>query len=159
MSNQSSRLYPHWAIAHFALLVWQGGALIAAEPLSWVSPCLTSWFHCPGCLSRRTPTRATRAEARRHRSALTQNPLLMYPFFSFLWTCRRSGVSSPYGGLAPMCLRCGGCTLPGFARWHYFVDMWVAEGHTQHDDRGPGTQQVPMVVRPSWEQWSLRGCV
>ena len=25
--------------------------------------------------------------------------------------------------------------------------------------RGPGTQQVPMVVRPSWEQWSLRGCV
>ena len=29
-----------------------------------------------------------------------------------------------------MCLRCCGCTLPGFARWRYFVDMWVAEGHT-----------------------------
>ena len=44
-------------------------------------------------------------------------------------------------------------------RCRYFVDMWVAEGHTQHDDRGLGTQQVPMVVRHSWEQWSLRGCV
>ena len=21
-------------------------------------------------------------------------------------------------------------SLPGFARWRYFVDMWVAEGHT-----------------------------
>ena len=29
-----------------------------------------------------------------------------------------------------MCLRCCGCTLPGFTRWRYFVDMWVAEGHT-----------------------------
>ena len=35
----------------------------------------------PGCLSRRTPTRATRGEARGHRSVLAQNPLLMYPFF------------------------------------------------------------------------------
>ena len=52
----------------------KGTPLIAAKPLSWVSPCLTS---C--CL------------------------------FSFLWTCRRSGVSSPYGGLAPVCLRCCGC--------------------------------------------------
>ena len=32
-----------------------------------------------GCLIRRTPTRATRGEARGHRSALAQNPLLMYP--------------------------------------------------------------------------------
>ena len=56
------------------------------------------------------------------------------PSFSFLWTCRRSGVSSPYGGLAPnvFALLC-------------------------RDVGGPGTQQVPMVVRPSWEQWSLRG--
>ena len=29
--------------------------------------------------------------------------------FSFLWTCRRPGVSSPYGGLVPMCLRCCDC--------------------------------------------------
>ena len=70
-------------------------------------------------------------EARGHRSALAQNSLLMYPpSFSFLWTCRRFGVSSPHGGLVPMCLRCCGCTLLGFARWRYFVDMWVAEGHT-----------------------------
>ena len=60
-----------------------------------------------GCLSRHTPTRATRGEARGHRSALAQNSLLMYPpSLSFLWSCRRPGVSSPYGGLAPMCLRC-----------------------------------------------------
>ena len=32
-----------------------------------------------GCLSRHTPTRATRGEARGHRSALAQNPLLIYP--------------------------------------------------------------------------------
>ena len=32
-----------------------------------------------GCLSRHTPTRATRGEARGHRSALAQNSLLMYP--------------------------------------------------------------------------------
>ena len=32
-----------------------------------------------GCLSRHTPTRATRGEAREHRPALAQNPLLMYP--------------------------------------------------------------------------------
>ena len=34
-----------------------------------------------GCLSRRTPTRATRGEARGHRSVLAQNPLLTHPFF------------------------------------------------------------------------------
>ena len=135
-----------------------------------------------GCLSRHTPTRATRGEARGHRSALAQNSLLMYPpSCSFLWTCRRSGVSSPYGGLAPMCFRCRGCTLPGFARWRYFVDMWVAEGHTARWPwlcvcclciasrcgcrpvsgmstpsrcRGPDAQQMSMVSRPSWVQWS-----
>ena len=36
-----------------------------------------------GCLSRHTPTRATRGEARGHRSVLAQNSLLMYPFFFF----------------------------------------------------------------------------
>ena len=34
-----------------------------------------------GCLSGRTPTRATRGEARGHRSVLAQNPLLMHPSF------------------------------------------------------------------------------
>ena len=85
-----------------------------------------------GCLSRRTPTRATRGEARGHRSALAQNSLLMLPpSFSFLWTCRRSGVSSPHGGLPPMCLRCCApivmplpslghrrCCVAGLARGH-----------------------------------------
>ena len=52
------------------------------------------------------------------------------PPFSFLWTCRRPGVSSPYGGLAPMCLRCCGSILTGVARLRYFVDMCVAEWHT-----------------------------
>ena len=77
-----------------------------------------------GCLSRHTPTRATRGEARGHRSVLAQNSLLMYPpSFSFLWTCRRSGVSSPYGGLAPMCLRCCGC-IPA-----WFLSMSLLCGH------------------------------
>ena len=90
--------YPRWAIATFALLVWQGdspdsgGAAIMGVPLlHLVLP------------------RATRGEARGHRSALAQNPLLMPPFFSFLWACRRSGVSSPHGGLVPLCFRCCGC--------------------------------------------------
>ena len=39
--------YSHWFIANFALLVWQGDTLMAAEPLSWVS-CLTSCCHCRG---------------------------------------------------------------------------------------------------------------
>ena len=47
----------------------KGTPLIAAKPLSWVSPCLTP------C----TPTRATRGEARGHRSVLAQNSLLMHP--------------------------------------------------------------------------------
>ena len=66
------------------------------------------------------------------------------PSFSFLWTCRRSGVSSPYGGLAPMCLRCcvamsgpwytaganGGATLLGTmvpARLCVFVSIAVVQ--------------------------------
>ena len=69
----------------------------------------------PGCLSRRTPTRATRGQARGHRSVLAQNSLLMYPFFFFIWTCRRSGVSSSSGGVVPMCLRCCGC-IPAWFR-------------------------------------------
>ena len=54
-----------------------------------------------GCLSRHTPTRATRGEARGHRSVLAHNSLLMYPFFFFLWTCRRSGLSSRDDGMVP----------------------------------------------------------
>ena len=37
-----------------------------------------------GCACSGTPTMATRGEARGHWLALAQNPLLMYPFFSFL---------------------------------------------------------------------------
>ena len=85
-----------------------------------------------GCLSRRTPTRATRGEARGHRSVLAQNSLFMPPppSFSVLWTCRRPGVFSPYGGLDPMWLRCCGSIPAWFRRSRYFVYLWVAEGHT-----------------------------
>ena len=62
----------------------------------------------PGCLSRRTPTKAKRGDARGHKPALAQNPLLKHPFCFFRWTGRRPGVSSPDGGLAPLCLRCCG---------------------------------------------------
>ena len=77
--------YPGWAIANFALLVWQGdtpdsgGAAIMGVPLPHLVLPLS------GCLSRHTPTRAKRGEARGHRSVLAQNSLLMYPllFSSF----------------------------------------------------------------------------
>ena len=84
-----------------------------------------------GCLSRHTPTRATRGEARGHRIALAQNSLLMYPllFPSFGLVvglvCPRHMVDWSQCVCAAL-----DAFLPGFARWCYFVDMWVAEGHT-----------------------------
>ena len=84
-----------------------------------------------GCLSKRTPTRATRGEARGHTSAFAQNPLLMYPFL-FLYL----DLSSVWCVLArwwngPQCVCASvGTSLSGFVRSRYFVNMWVAEGHT-----------------------------
>ena len=49
-----------------------------------------------------TPTRATRGEARGHRSVLAQNPLLMYPLLFLPLDWSWSGVSSPDGGLVPI---------------------------------------------------------
>ena len=41
---------------------------------------------------------------------ISTEPFVDVPHLSpFLWTCRRPGVSSPYGGRVPMCLRCCGC--------------------------------------------------
>ena len=45
------------------------------------------------------------------------------PSFSSLWTFRRSGVSSPYGGLAPMSSRCCG-SIPA-----WFCPMMLLCGH------------------------------
>ena len=84
-----------------------------------------------GCLSRRTPTRATRDDARGHRSALAQNSLLMcpllFPSFGLVvgLVCPRHMVDWPSCVCAAVA-----APLPGSARWRYFVDMWVAEGHT-----------------------------
>ena len=84
-----------------------------------------------GCLSRRTPTRATRGEARGHRSVLAQNPLfmhpLLFPFFGLVvgMVCPRHMVDWPQCVCAAVA-----AFLPDFVRWRYFVDMWVAEGHT-----------------------------
>ena len=108
--------YPGWAIANFAVLVWQGdtpdsgGAAIMGVPLPHLVLPLS------GCLSRHTPTRAKRGEARGHRSVLAQNSLLMHPPpFVFLWICRRHGVSLSAVGLTPMCLRCCVC-IPAWCR-------------------------------------------
>ena len=103
------------------MLVWQGDTPIAAEPLSWVSPCLTSCCLC----------RATRGEARGHRSGLAQNSLLMYPSF-FLpldWSSVCCVLALWWTG--PHCL-CAAVAafLPGFVRSRFLMDMWVAEGHT-----------------------------
>ena len=84
-----------------------------------------------GCVSRRTPRRATRGEARGHRSVLAQKPLFIHPS-SFLYL----DLSSVWCVLAiwwtgPRCLCAAVATcLSGVVRSRYFVDMWVAEGHT-----------------------------
>ena len=84
-----------------------------------------------GCLSRRTPTRATRGEARGHRSVLAQKPLLMHPLLFPLvglvvgLVCPRHMVDWSQCVCAAVA-----AFLSGVARWRYFVDMWVAEGHT-----------------------------
>ena len=100
--------------------------------------------------------------------------------FFFLWTCRQSGVSSPYGGLVPMRLRCCGC-IPAWCRpmalscghvgrrrahstmamalcvvcafpFGVGVDQRRACPHTVAMS-GPGAQQGSMVSRPSRAQW------
>ena len=93
-----------------------------------------------GCLSRHTPTRATRGEARGHRSVLAQNPLLMYPPVSFLWIGRRSGVSSPCGGLVPIVFAL--LWLHSCLVLYDGATLWTCGSPkgTQHD--GPGSMCV-----------------
>ena len=55
-----------------------GGAAIMGVPLPHLVLPLS------GCLSRRTPARATRGKARGHRSVLAQNPLMMHPLLFLL---------------------------------------------------------------------------
>ena len=84
-----------------------------------------------GCLSRRTPTRATRGEARGHRSVLAQNSLLMhlllFPLFGLVvdLVCPRHTVDWYQCVCAPVI-----AFLLGFDRSRFLLDMWVAEGHT-----------------------------
>ena len=84
-----------------------------------------------GCLSRHTPTRATRGEARGHRSVLAQNSLLMYPtlFLPLDWSSVWCVLAIWWTG--PHCV-CAAvvASLSGVVRWRHIVDMWVAEGHT-----------------------------
>ena len=102
-----------------------GGAAIMGVPLPHIVLPLS------GCLSRHTPTRTTRGDARGHRIALAQNSLLMYPLLSLSFglvvglVCPRHMVDWPQCVCAAV-----DAFLLGFARWRYFVDMWVAEGHT-----------------------------
>ena len=89
-----------------------------------------------GCLSRRTPTRATRGEARGHRSVLSQKPLLMYPLlFAFFGLVVGLVCPRHMAGWSQCVCAAVAAFLPGFDRWRYVVDMWVAEGHT-HDGHG-----------------------
>ena len=92
-----------------------------------------------GCLSRHTPTRAPRGEARGHRSALAQNPLRMYPpFFSLplvlssVWCVLAIWWTGP-NVFALLCRDVGGGALV-----HSRCQWWCD---------------------PLWEQWFLRGCV
>ena len=86
-----------------------------------------------------TPTRATRGEARGHRSVFAQNPLFMHPPVPFLWNYRRSGVSSPYGELVSMCLRCCGCSPA------WFRQMALLCGHVGHR-RAHSTMALALCV-------------
>ena len=90
-----------------------------------------------GCLNRRTPTKATRSEARGHRSVLAQNPLLMHPLlFSFLGLVVGSVCPREMVEWSPMCLRCCGYTpcRGSFDR----VTLWTCGSlkGTQRDDLG-----------------------
>ena len=133
-----------------------------------------------GRLSRHTQTRATRGEARGHRSALAHNSLLMYPhlFPSFGLVvglvCPRQMVDWPQCVCAAVAAPC--LVSPDG------VTLWTCGSPkgTQHDDPGSvcclciasrcgcrpasgmSTQsrcralvhsQVPMVSRPAWAQW------
>jgi len=84
-----------------------------------------------GCLSRHTPTRATRGEARGHRSVLAQNSLLMYPllFLPLDWSSARCVLARWWTGSHCLCAAVG-TFLSGVVRSRYLLDMWFAEGHT-----------------------------
>ena len=71
----------NWAIAKCALLVWQGDTPDSGEAAIMGVPLPHLVLPLSGCLGRRTPTRATRGEARGHRPVLAQNMLFMPPFF------------------------------------------------------------------------------
>ena len=181
-------IYPHWAIANFALLVWQGDTPDSGEAAIMGVPLPHLVLPLSGCLSRHTPTRATRGEARGHRSVLAQNSLLMYPllFLPLDWSSARCVLARWWTG--PHCLCAAvGTFLSGVVRSRYLVDMWVADGHTARllwlclrcvfiasrcgcrPASGMSTpsrcralvhSQVSMVSRSSWAQWSCESvCV
>ena len=102
--------------------VWQGDT-----PDSGGAPLPHLVLPLSGCLSRHTPTRATRGEARGHRSVLAQNSLLMYPLLF------------PSFGL-----------VVGLVCPRHMVDWSQCVCTAVSRCRGPGTQQVPKVVQPPW---------
>ena len=118
--------------------VWQGDTPDSGGAATMGVPLPHLVLPLSGCLSRHTPTRATRGEARGHRSVLAQNPFVdAPPFFFFPCTCRRSGVSSPDGGLVPnviALLRLHSCLVSpdGFTLW-----TCGSPKDSQHD--GPGS--------------------
>ena len=83
-----------------------------------------------GCLIRRTLARATRCEAREHKSVLAHNPLFMCPPFPSFGlvvglVCRRHMVDWSQCVCAAVV-----AFLSGVVRLRYVVDIWVADGHT-----------------------------
>ena len=68
-----------------------------------------------GCLSRRTPARATRCEEMGTLVSIRTDPFVdVPPSFFFIWTCRRPGVSSRDGGMVPNASAPLGYTPVGF---------------------------------------------
>ena len=102
-----------------------GGAAIMGVP----SPHIV--LPLSGCLSRRTPTRATRGEARGHRSVFAQNPLLMYPLLFVSWGWMSAWCALARWWTGPHCVCAAVVTfLSGVVRWCPFACMWVDEKTT-----------------------------
>ena len=134
-----------------------------------------------GCLSRRTPTRATRGEARGHRSVLAHNSLLMSPLLflplglSSVWCVVSRWWTGPHvfallwfhpswvsfdrvtlwtcGSPKGTQRDCSGCVCVVFThRLAVWVSVDVGHAHTVAMC-GCGVRPDVSGVAPSWAQW------
>ena len=113
-----------------------------------------------GCLSRHTPTRATRGEARGHRSALAQNSVLMYPLlfppFGLVacLVCPRHMVDWPQCVCAAVS-RCRGLV---HSRCQWWCDPLGNNGPCEVVCVSIAVAQPTLVTPDGREGWEGEGC-